>query len=125
MKIFPYGRNVVAVVSAVMDKDRQDVPRKCQAFARLGDSRREAKMARASTKPAAPGASMPPPAAPTQEQRPPSPPHAAKAAVGGAEVSTDICVDDYLVGGVAMFDAHTGQGRTGEFLNFFARSLRF
>ena len=36
MKIFPYGRNVGAVVSAVMEKDRQDAPQKCQALARLG-----------------------------------------------------------------------------------------
>jgi hypothetical protein len=28
MKFFPYGRNVTAVVSAVMEKDRQDAPRK-------------------------------------------------------------------------------------------------
>jgi hypothetical protein len=36
MKIFPYGRNVGTVVSAVMEKDRQDAPRKCRAFARVG-----------------------------------------------------------------------------------------
>jgi hypothetical protein len=27
----------------------------------------------------------------------------------------DISVDDYLVGGVTMFDAHTGRGPVGEF----------
>jgi hypothetical protein len=32
MKIFPYGRNVAAFVSAVMEKDRQDVSRKRRAF---------------------------------------------------------------------------------------------
>jgi hypothetical protein len=89
-------------------------------------------MARSSAKPAAPGASMPPPsapgasmplpAAPTQERRPPLPPRAAEAAVGGAEVSMDISVDDYLVGGVAIFDAHTRRGPAGE---FFERSLGF
>jgi hypothetical protein len=125
MKIFPYGRNVGAVVSTVMEKDRQDVPWKRRAFARVGDLRREVKMAWASVKPttpgtgmpppSAPGASMPPPATPTHERRPPSPSHAAEAAVGGAEVSMDISVDDYLVGGVAMFDAHTGRGPAGEF----------
>jgi hypothetical protein len=83
MKIFPYRRNVAAVVSTVMEKDRQDAPRKHRAFARVGDPRREVKMARASVKPAAPSAIMPPlgapdasmplPAAPTQERRPPSP----------------------------------------------------
>jgi hypothetical protein len=80
-------------------------------------------MARASVKPAAPGASMPPPAAPTHERRPPSPPRAAEAAVAGAEVSMDIFVDHYLVGGVAMFDAHTGLDPAGEFL-IFLRKVR-
>jgi hypothetical protein len=28
----------------------------------------------------------------------------------------DISVDDYLVGGVAIFDAHTGRGPVGEFV---------
>jgi hypothetical protein len=36
MKIFPYGRNIAAVVSAMMDKDRQDVARKRRAFTRVG-----------------------------------------------------------------------------------------
>jgi hypothetical protein len=67
MKIFPYGRNVGAVVSAVMEKDRQDAPRKRRALAKLADPRRESKMARPSAKPVAPGASMPPPAVPTHE----------------------------------------------------------
>jgi hypothetical protein len=72
--------------------------------------------------PGAPGAIMPLPAAPTHERRPPSPSRAAEAAVGGAEVSMAISVDDYLVGGVAMFDAHTGRGPSGE---FFVRSVCF
>jgi hypothetical protein len=123
MKIFPYRQNVGDVVSAVMEKDRQDAPRKRWAFARLADLRREAKMARPSAKPAAPGASMPPPIAPTHEQRLPSPPRAAEAAVAGAEASMDIFVDDYLVGGVAMFDAHTGLAPAGEFLTLFFSSF--
>jgi hypothetical protein len=99
-----------------MEKDRQDAPRKRRAFARAGDPRREVKMAWASAKPAAPGASMPPPGAPgASERRPPSPPRAAKTVVDGTEVSMDISVDDYLVGGVAIFDAHTGRGPAGEF----------
>jgi hypothetical protein len=93
MKILPYGGNVAAVVSIVMEKDRQDAPRKRQAFARLADPRREAKMVWASAKPASPSASMPPPAVPTHELRPPTPPRTAEAAVGGAEVSMDIFVD--------------------------------
>jgi hypothetical protein len=72
--------------------------------------------------PGAPGASMPLPVAPTHERWPPSPPRATEVAVGGADVSMDISVDDYLVGGVAIFDAHTGRGTTGE---IFLRNLRF
>jgi hypothetical protein len=121
MMIFPYRGNVGAVVSAAMEKDRQDTSRKRRAYARLADPRREAKMARPSAKAAAPGASMPPPAAPTQERRPPSPPHAAKATVASVEVSMELSVDDYLVGGVAIFDAHTGLAPAGEF--FLARSV--
>jgi hypothetical protein len=54
MKIFPYGWNVGAVVSVVIEKDRQGAPRERQAFARVGDPRREVKMARASVKTTAP-----------------------------------------------------------------------
>jgi hypothetical protein len=122
MKIFPYERNVGGVVSTMMEKDRQDAPWKRWAYARLADPRHKATMARPSAKPAAPGASMPPPAAPTSERRPPSPPRAAETAVAGAEVSIELSVDDYLVGGIAMFDAHTGLAPAGE---FFWRSLRF
>jgi hypothetical protein len=60
MKIFPYGRNVAAVVSAVMEKDRQDASRKHQAFVRVEDPCREVKMAQGIAKSAAPGTSKPP-----------------------------------------------------------------
>jgi hypothetical protein len=66
---------------------------------------------------------MPPTAAPTHERRPPSPPRAAEAVVAGAEVSMDISVDDYLVGGVALLNAHMGRDPAGEF--FLTRSLLF
>jgi hypothetical protein len=113
MKIFPYGWNVAAVVSAVMEKDRPDSSQKHRAFVRVGDPRREVKMARGIAKSAAPGTSKPPlgtksaapgpskllPAMPAQERRPPSPPCTAETEVGGAEVSMDISMDDYLVGG--------------------------
>jgi hypothetical protein len=129
MKIFPYGWNVAAVVSAVMEKDRQDASRKRRVFARVGDPRREVKMARRTAKSVAPGTSKPPlgaksaapspskplPTTPEQERRPPSPPCFAKMEVGGAEVSMDIFVNDYLVGGFEIFDAHTGRGPVGEF----------
>jgi hypothetical protein len=55
MKIFPYEGNVAAAVSAVMEKDRQDVSQKCRAFTRVGDPRHEVKMARGSRR-------LPPPA---------------------------------------------------------------
>jgi hypothetical protein len=46
LKIFPYGRNIVVVVSTVMEKDRQDAAQKCRAVVRIGDPFREAKKAR-------------------------------------------------------------------------------
>jgi hypothetical protein len=36
LKIFPYGRNIAVVVSAVMEKDRQDAARKCRMVTRVG-----------------------------------------------------------------------------------------
>jgi hypothetical protein len=35
--------------------------------------------------------------------------------VASTEVSMDLSVDDYLVGGVAMFDAHSGLAPASEF----------
>jgi hypothetical protein len=133
MNIFPYGRNVVVVVSAVMEKDRQDASWKHRSFARVGDPRREVKMARGTAKSAAPGTgkpllgaksaapgpSKPLPTMPAQERRPPSPSRTAETEVGGAKVSMDISMEDYLVGGVAIFDAHTGRGPVSEFFFFF------
>jgi hypothetical protein len=138
LKVFPYGRNTTAVVSAVMDRDRQEATRKRRAFTRVGDPSRKAKKARGLTRSAAPGSSKPPPVAkpatpspskplsgaqlaapssgkPTpaeaaEEQRPPTPPQTAE-----ANVSMDVCVDDYLVGGVMMFDTRIGRGLVGEF----------
>jgi hypothetical protein len=59
MRIFPYGRYIAAVVSAVMNKDRQDAAQKRRAVIRLPDPMREAKRARGSAKAAAPGGSQP------------------------------------------------------------------
>jgi hypothetical protein len=63
LKVFPYGRNIAAVVSAVMEKDRQDAAQKRRAVVRIRDPLREAKKARGSAKAAAPGSSKPVPAA--------------------------------------------------------------
>jgi hypothetical protein len=126
MKIFPYGWNIAAVVSALMDKDRQDAAWKPQAFARVGDPSHEVKRARGGVKSTAPGSSKPLPAAkpavpgpskssagsraaasgagkppsaePMKERRPPSLVRTDEAAAGGADFDMDICVEDYLVG---------------------------
>jgi hypothetical protein len=101
LKIFPYGRNIGVVVSAVMEKDRQDAQRKKRrAPIGLVDPHREVKLARPSAKAATPNAAMPPPAAPATTPRPPSPPRVVETAVTGTgEATTELSVDDYLVGG--------------------------
>jgi hypothetical protein len=53
LTIFPYERNISAVVSAVMDNDRQDAARKCRAITRVGDPMSEVKRARGGAKSAA------------------------------------------------------------------------
>jgi hypothetical protein len=63
LNIFPYGRNIAVVVSAVMEKDRQDAVRKRRTVVRIGDPFHEEKKARGGAKSAAPGSSKPPPAA--------------------------------------------------------------
>jgi hypothetical protein len=70
------------------------------------DPHQEAKLARAGVKGATPYAAMPPPAAPAVAARLPSPPLVTETMVsrtGGA--GQELLVDDYLVGGVTMFDA--------------------
>jgi hypothetical protein len=82
MKIFPYGRNIAVVVSAVMDKDHQDATRKRQTFTRVGDPSREVKKERGIAKSAAPSSSKPPPAAkPTVPGPSPSKPSSGAKAV--------------------------------------------
>jgi hypothetical protein len=120
LKVFPYGRNIAAVVSSVMERDRQDAAQKRWAVVRITDPMREAKKARGSMKVAASGSSKPVPAA-----KPAAPGHSkasasAKAAASGrskpptgglvkgrrppsparciANFGTDISVDDYFVG---------------------------
>jgi hypothetical protein len=124
-RVFPYGWNIAAVVSTVMDKDRQGAAQKRQAVVRLVEAR--PKRQRGSAKAAAPGGGKPPLAAksgvPASSKAPeattgaggsrstkavpPSSrvPEAAKAAralpSAGKRVvdfATDISVDDYLGG---------------------------
>jgi hypothetical protein len=59
LRIFPYGRNIAAAVSVVMNKDRQDAAQKRRAVIRIVDPRREAKRAWGSAKAVAPGSSQP------------------------------------------------------------------
>jgi hypothetical protein len=129
LKVFPYGRNIDAVVSAVMERVHQDAAQKRQAVVRIVDPMCEAKKARGSTKAAASGGSKPVPAA-----KPAAPGHgkasaSMKAAASGgskpppggvvkgqrplsparriADFGTDISVDDYLVGKLKPFFCST------------------
>jgi hypothetical protein len=59
LKVFPYRRNIAVVVSAVMERDRQDAAQKRRAVVRIADPMREVKKARGSVKAAASGGSKP------------------------------------------------------------------
>jgi hypothetical protein len=63
LRVFPYGRNIAAVVSVVMNKDRQDAAQKRRVVVRMADPMREAKRAQGSAKVAASSSSKPVPAA--------------------------------------------------------------
>jgi hypothetical protein len=102
-RVFPYGRNIAVVVSAVMDKDRQGAAQKRQAVVRLHEAR--PKRLRGTAKAAAPGGSQPPLAAKSAAPASSRVPEAAKAArelpppgKRIADFATDISVEDYLVG---------------------------
>jgi hypothetical protein len=84
LKIFPYGWNIVVVVSAVMEKDHQDAAQKRRAVVRIGDPFREAKKARGATKSAALGSSKPLPAMKTAAPGPSKASAGAKAASSSA-----------------------------------------
>jgi hypothetical protein len=120
LRVFPYGRNIVAVVSAVMNKDRQDAAQKRRAVIRLPDARCEAKKAWGSAKAAVPGGSQPTLAAKPAVPGSSKVPESTKAVSAGgtkfapdgatkvrelpssgkrvADFGTNISVDDYLVG---------------------------
>jgi hypothetical protein len=84
LKIFPYGRNIAAVVSAVMEKDHQDAAQKCRAVVRIRDPFCEAKKAWGDVKSAAPGSSKPVPAAKPAAPRPSKSSAGVKVAASGA-----------------------------------------
>jgi hypothetical protein len=119
LRVFHYGRNIAAVVSAVMTKDRQDAAQKCRAVVRMVDPVREAKRARGSAKAVASGSGKLVPAAKTAAPRGSKASTGEKdTAVGGtkplssgpspaklpppgkrvADFGTNISVDDYLGG---------------------------
>jgi hypothetical protein len=112
LKIFRYRRNIGVVVSTMMDMNCQEaLPKKWKAPLWLVDPRRDAKVSCPSAKGAAPAAVMHPPAAPVAPERVSSPPHAVEAAVSKIGwTDQELSVDDYMVGGVTMFDAQTGLG---------------
>jgi hypothetical protein len=117
-RVFPYGRNIAVVVSAVMDKDRQGAAQKRQAIVRLPEAR--PKRSRGTAKAAAPGGSQLTLATKSAAPNSSRVPKAVKAAAAGgtksvpagavkarelpppckrvANFATDISVDDYLVG---------------------------
>jgi hypothetical protein len=126
LRVFPYGRNIAAVVLAMMNKDRQDAAQKRRAVVRMVDPMREMKRARGSAKVAASGSSKPVPAAKSAA------PGASKAstgekatAAGGtkpppggpspgkrvADFGTNISVEDYLVGKYLFLTGGMLQGR--------------
>jgi hypothetical protein len=84
-KVFPYGRNIAAVVSAVMDKDRQGAAQKHQAVVRLHEAR--PKRPRGTAKAAVPSGSQPPLAAKSAIPASSRAPEAAKAAAAGGSKS--------------------------------------
>jgi hypothetical protein len=121
LKVFPYRRNIAAVVLAVMNKDRQEAAQKRQAVVRLADPMREVKRARGSVKTAAAsssskpvlaakpvvlgsskasasakttasGGTKPPPGEPAKGRELPSPGRRV------ADFGTNISVEDYFVG---------------------------
>jgi hypothetical protein len=120
LKVFPYGRNIVAVVLAVMNKDRQDAAQNRRAVVRIADPRHEAKRARGSTKAPASGSSQPMPAAKPAAPGPSKASAGAKTAASGgtkpppggsakgrelpspgrrvADFGTNISVEDFFVG---------------------------
>jgi hypothetical protein len=140
LRVFPYGRNIAAVVSAVMNKDRQDAAQKRRAVVRMVDPVREAKRARGTAKVAASGSGKLVPAAKTaapggskastgeKATKPPlGGPSPAKLPPPGkrvADFGTNISVDDYLVG--KFFYSLTGdvlQGRARD--NWLSSRLRW
>jgi hypothetical protein len=84
-RVFPYGRNIAAVVSVVMDKDHQGAAQKRQVVVRLHEAR--PKRSRGNAKAAAPGGSQPMLAAKSAAPGSSRVPEAVKAAVASGTKS--------------------------------------
>jgi hypothetical protein len=124
-RVFPYGRNIGAVVWTVMDKDRQGAAQKRQATVRIHEA--QPKRQRGTAKAVASGGGKPPLAAKAGASAPSKAPEATAGAGGSkptkvvppasgvaeaskaaralplagkrvADFGTDITVDDYLGG---------------------------
>jgi hypothetical protein len=128
LRVFPYGRNIAAVVSAVMNKDRQEAAQKRRAVIRLPEAR--PKRARGTVKATVPGGSQPALSAKSIAPGSSKVPESVKAAGAGgtksasdgaakvrelpspgkrvADFGTNISVDDYLVGKVFFLFFLTG-----------------
>jgi hypothetical protein len=123
LRVFPYGRNIAAVVSVVMNKDHQDAAQKRRSVIRLPKAR--PKRARGTAKATVPGGSQPTVAAKLAAPGSSKVPEGVKAAGAGgtrsapegaakvrelpspgkrvADFGTNISVDDYLVGKFLLF----------------------
>jgi hypothetical protein len=117
LRVFPYGQNIAAVVSTVMNKDRRDATQKCRPVVRMVDPVREAKRARGSAKATASGSGKLVPAVKTAAPGGSKASTGEKAAAAGetkplpgspspaervADFGTNISVEDYL-GGKSFF----------------------
>jgi hypothetical protein len=131
LRVFPYGRNIAAVVSAVMNKDRQDAAQKRRAVIRLPEAR--PKRARWTAKATVPSGSQRMLAAKPDASGSSKVPESAKAVGAGgtksapdgaakvrelpspgkrvADFRTNISVDDYIVGKQFFLIGDTLQGR--------------
>jgi hypothetical protein len=88
LRVFPYGRNIAVVVSAVMNKDRQEVVQKRRAVVRLPEAR--PKRARGTAKATVPGSSQPALAAKSTAPGSSKVPESVKAAgAGGTKAAPD------------------------------------
>jgi hypothetical protein len=85
-RVFPYGRNIAVVVSAMMDKDRQEAAQKCRAVVRRPEAR--PKRAWGTAKAVAPSGSQPTVAAKSAGPGSSKVPDVAKAVGAGGAKST-------------------------------------